>query len=80
MSGLRSQELIVGAEGKRSSFRNALSAAAEFGLRGSVAESRLRRIVERCSASWKQAIAEAGIDEPQLAAELRQGLLLSDDD
>jgi serine/threonine-protein kinase HipA len=71
----RSQEMVVGLEGKRSSFRNALSAAAEFGLRPSAARERIRQLVERCQEHCTGLLDRCGIDGAA-AADMRRTLLL----
>lgn len=73
---LRSQEMIVGREGKRASFENALSAAAEFGLRTHEAHARLRNIVSRCQENLDEALMQCGLHGP--AARSMRDLLLLD--
>lgn len=74
----RTQEMIVGTEGKRSTFRNALSAAGEFGLRRAEAVTLIDRLVAICLASWKQAIERAGIDDADAISEIRRTLHFED--
>lgn len=72
---LRSQEMVVGLEGKRSSFQNALSAVAEFGLRPAAARERVRHVVEQCRENCVGLLERSGIDG-DAAAEMRRILML----
>lgn len=72
---LRSQEMIVGREGKRSTLDNALSSAADFGLRPAPAKARIRAIVEGAGKFATQALKTAGLDR-RAGARLREQLLL----
>lgn len=71
----RSQEMIVGRAGKRSSLENAVSAAADFGLRPKAAEARVRTIADAADAGFRQALEIAGIGRAAGEA-LRRNLLL----
>lgn len=75
---LRSQEMIVGHEGKRASYRNAHSAAAEFGLRPTAAQSRIDGVIERCRLACDDALLECGL-EGAAADSMRKTLLLNTD-
>lgn len=72
---LRCQEMVVGVEGKRASFANALSESPRFGLRPTAARERVLALVERCRRHCDDAFAEAGLDGADAQA-LRRTLML----
>lgn len=78
IGALRSQEMIVGLEGKRATFANALSACLRFGLRPATARERLHALLDRCRQHCEAAFDEAGLDGADAEA-MRQTLMLDAD-
>lgn len=74
--GMRSQEMIVGLEGKQSTFANALSGVAEFGLQPAAAQKRIRQMVDRCQQSYRDVLQQSGLDGA--TAKEMQGILMLD--
>lgn len=74
----RVQEMIVGKQGRRGTFGNALSAAADFGLSMAKARGRVRSLIERCRASGDKSLHVAGLLKREAADELLRSLQSDD--
>ena len=69
------QAMAVGRDGRRSTLKNALSEAGQFGLSKAAARAEVERLVDAARAHWRAAADAAGIDARTLALLERETVL-----